>query len=1495
MRKLYKITCTLFWLGWAVAAQAQIQITPANLSNACTPSGDLTLGNIVITEQQVENIRNSAGVVTYVLTFDQAGRFEFVPFASTSSKVSHSGGGTVTSLSVAATATALTLSYQMANTATGVADKITLSGIQVRAVGNTDGTVKIVRASGASGGTADINYPNTPAAEELARTHSTLTSIAPPTPVLLAGNGRLNGAGSYEICQGESAVLVVSPIQSADQYRYTYQVSTNGGTSYTDLSANSNANRFEAPMTTVAAKFRIKLTLTGTPACERFSNTVDFTRIITPTTPVIGAIADACLNEVLGSASVSVTSANTVLWFRNADLTQAITVSNPVRKSELFTTNQVGTQTVYAVAENSSGCRSAVVPVSLTVKPKPTVFLTSLVSGSFCQGQSITFTAFGADSYQYVVNDTVVNTTFTTAPLTRVFTQNAIKVQVRGNLNGCLSDLSPTISLTRNTLPNITLADTLNIRANDPDTLLVAFPVGGIFSGTGVYQKSNGQYFFSPQLAGQGTHIVRYTVSSQTSNACTTFKEMQVNVLPDRPAFTTSSEILPLAFNNPPDININVFYEDDTTKRRLGWALQAFRLEDNIANIYLIRRTYSLLKISGAGVSGALNPDYSTEFVLLKDSLASGFVFQPSVAALEPGSLVSIQADYQIITEYISLFTNTVFFTFSEIRSSFPEFINVVPPPNVTVSGLEPEYCLNEPGVGFRIFPATSPDGTGLVTIFRKGQNTPLTGNVLYFGNNQVQPNGNATSSGVNAFEFRPPTNGEYVIRYIFNKSDGSRSDTVSTETRILPIATANFDLGGPTRFCEGETIALRNLSDITATNAAFFWRFDESRVSTASNPTIAYGTWGTKTIQLIATTPDSCQTIFQRSFYVGENPQPAFTVSNRTLNGQPTVFTNQTPDLQNTNDRLRWLWNFGDNNTSPQRSPQHAYAAPGTYQVTLEVQSDSGCVARLSRPVTVFPLITLAAGTNFSEDFENGSAGWAESGAITGGARDSSSWMLGVPDGQVITGVNQNGWFTRLSDTVRYRNLERSWVESPSFVLSALTSPFLTMDIAYDLERGGDGVVVEYSTDDGATWQLLGNIGTGLNWYNVSGVLGRPGNQDPTRSAVVAWSGAGQTWLNARFILDEVKQRAGSGFARFRVALGTNTDNVQAGLEGFGFDNLFIGERNRVILAEHFVNLPNGNTNTNLLDQADAGNNGLLKIQYHTNFPNRQEATYLENRADPSARVLHYGIDAAPATLLDGRAIAGEPFGTGGWFTRELEQRSLESAPFRLAATYQLNDNLLEINTVATNLGTPISGPFLLHAVILESNLAVGAVNLQRVVRKLVPDAAGTRLAADWTANEVRNQTVAWDPVNTGLFKADNGGNITNRANFELAIFLQHEQTREVFQSVVVPIAADSIVALAAANQRRAKVGEAAAEKLLTVYPNPTQAELYVLPQGYAQAPIEWEVQDVTGRVLLKGESDPSAEGFAVPTYSLSLGIYLLRTYQQGTWQVTKFRVNKM
>jgi len=115
-----------------------------------------------------------------------------------------------------------------------------------------------------------------------------------------------------------------------------------------------------------------------------------------------------------------------------------------------------------------------------------------------------------------------------------------------------------------------------------------------------------------------------------------------------------------------------------------------------------------------------------------------------------------------------------------------------------------------------------------------------------------------------------------------------------------------------------------------------------------------------------------------------------------------------------------------------------------------------------LNAQITTFP---------YTEDFESGPNGWTVSGNMP-------SWELGTPDdNQTINTAasGSNAWVTNLDGD--YNNLDQSWVESPSFDLSALTNPVIQLNIWWNLQTVWDGAFIESSIDNGTSWQVIGSV----------------------------------------------------------------------------------------------------------------------------------------------------------------------------------------------------------------------------------------------------------------------------------------------------------------------------------------------------------------------------------------------------------------------------------
>lgn len=117
-----------------------------------------------------------------------------------------------------------------------------------------------------------------------------------------------------------------------------------------------------------------------------------------------------------------------------------------------------------------------------------------------------------------------------------------------------------------------------------------------------------------------------------------------------------------------------------------------------------------------------------------------------------------------------------------------------------------------------------------------------------------------------------------------------------------------------------------------------------------------------------------------------------------------------------------------------------------------------------------------------YLENFETDEGYWYSAG-------QNNSWEYGTP---ASTRINRAASGTRAWKTTlagNYNDLEQSYLYSPCFDLTGMTSPTLSLSIALDLEDCGvstlcDAAYVEYSAD-GLSWTKLGTTGAGTNWYN--------------------------------------------------------------------------------------------------------------------------------------------------------------------------------------------------------------------------------------------------------------------------------------------------------------------------------------------------------------------------------------------------------------------------
>lgn len=178
------------------------------------------------------------------------------------------------------------------------------------------------------------------------------------------------------------------------------------------------------------------------------------------------------------------------------------------------------------------------------------------------------------------------------------------------------------------------------------------------------------------------------------------------------------------------------------------------------------------------------------------------------------------------------------------------------------------------------------------------------------------------------------------------------------------------------------------------------------------------------------------------------------------------------------------------------------------------------------------------------------------------------SSWKWGMPAKSILnrSANGINGWFTSLNST--YKSNESSYLYSPCFNLSGLIQPVLSFSHIFQQEDNCDcdNSSIEYSTDNGATWQRL-TASNATNWFDVTS------NQ--------TWKKSKQYWHVAS---TEVPNAAA---IRFRFLLSSDAGTEY---EGIGIDDIHIFEKATIYTGTDQTNINQTVSGSNWIDFTSGG-----------------------------------------------------------------------------------------------------------------------------------------------------------------------------------------------------------------------------------------------------------------------------------------------------------------
>jgi hypothetical protein len=631
------------------------------------------------------------------------------------------------------------------------------------------------------------------------------------------------------------------------------------------------------------------------------------------------------------------------------------------------------------------------------------------------------------------------------------------------------------------------------------------------------------------------------------------------------------------------------------------------------------------------------------------------------------------------------------------------------------------------------------------------------------------------------------------------------------------------------------------------------------------------------------------------------------------------------------TNDTFAsFTWNFGDATapavtTSVTATQTHNYAAAGKYVYDLTILSGIGCTNSLSisspvndsRTLIVLPNRSATPSTAYEEDFEGNTGGgwvpWYASNAnfpldftaatpppvpswVHPGAGSSINRTVIKNVTNAFVDTETKFWSTNSTNNPSgfYNGFERSALYSPAFDLSALKAPMISFDAISQLALS-DGVIVEYSqdnkniTDPTKVWTVLGtNINEGVDWFADKGISAKPGAQTGND---FGWTGATNTnWISPKHTVDTLSVTGGGVLTNivFRFALASNKSAPDT--EGFGVDNVRIGERTRTILLESFMNTGNANPAEAAENAFVSGFPGsvvgtkVVKINYHVNFP-KDDPFNLDNPTDPSSRASFYSVSSTPESRLDG---SDDPDGTAlsNWGIESYGKRSLQLAQADLSVipTSQPGKIVIDVDVIAK---LDIPANTVLHIAIVEDSVAKNSLStvqqslvlsgengFARILKKMLPSASGTKFGTPLLKGASRS---------FGPFEYIRGNLYANADDLTIIAFLQREDgNREIYQVTDTTGFADPSLVTGL---------EPIASELVLAYPNPAHHELTVQLPGALSKPAALNLIDQTGRVALRATMQEGTDRKTLNVSDLSGGIYIL-TVDMGQGVLTRKKV---
>lgn len=300
------------------------------------------------------------------------------------------------------------------------------------------------------------------------------------------------------------------------------------------------------------------------------------------------------------------------------------------------------------------------------------------------------------------------------------------------------------------------------------------------------------------------------------------------------------------------------------------------------------------------------------------------------------------------------------------------------------------------------------------------------------------------------------PQAGTYTVSLTVTGAGGASSNVRKFVTVVagLPLQAAfGYEVNGL-------TVLFTDIS--TGEPVSWTWDFGDGGASTERNPSHTYAKPGSYTVKLIVGNEFGITATASKFVNpsLGEPPKVDFDFQ---ADGLRVLFTDRSEGKPDS-----WTWDFGDGTSSAAQNPEHTFAQPGTFNVTLTARNKAGAssksklvaVSRGEPPKAAFEFQANALNVVFVDKSEGKPTSW--------------NWQFGDCSGPLCESTEQNPTHTYASPGSYTVILTASNAAGSSRATKLVTVSTAGPPVAnFCYQRNGLVVIfTDTSTQSPASWQ---------------------------------------------------------------------------------------------------------------------------------------------------------------------------------------------------------------------------------------------------------------------------------------------------------------------------------------------------------------------------------------------------------------------------------------